>query len=103
MLVLDRQVETFAKETEEWRSACNAERSRREALERRITELEKVNDQLRQDNSVSGISYRKVHVKCPEYSNKCMLIHPLLSVHAEWLGGCNLTIQYYLRNTYAEF
>ena len=53
MLVLDWQVETFAKETEEWRSACNAERSRRESLHRRIAELEKVNDQLQWDSSVS--------------------------------------------------
>ena len=53
MLVLDLQVETFAKETEEWRNACNAERCRREALDRRIAELEKVNDQLQRDSSVS--------------------------------------------------
>ena len=46
-------------ETEEWRNACSAERYRREGLERRITELEKENDRLRQDNSVS-VRYKSV-------------------------------------------
>ena len=38
------QVETFALETLEWRNAYDVEKSRREALERRIAKLE--NDHL---------------------------------------------------------
>ena len=56
----DWQVEDFASEADEWKTKYNKveaearkEKVRREAFERKTADLEKMNDELRQESNVS--------------------------------------------------